>query len=187
MQCGGEAWNISGKYRKLLTRILQRYTGKNFSFVKDSKGLAQSLKGKNINPDETIVSLDISALFTSIPVHVALEVINRKHSTCISQEGLQAFLEHSHSIPGEKIISLLELVLNNCVFSFQHKFYKQLQGATMGSPVSLVIANIYMEYFEELALGPQCSIPTPQWIRYVDDVICISKRPSGHLIQSQIN
>ena len=31
---------------KFLTRILQRYTGKNVSFVKDSKGLAESLKGK---------------------------------------------------------------------------------------------------------------------------------------------
>ena len=26
------------------------------------------------------------------------------------------------------------------------KFYKQLEGATMGSPVSPVIANIYKEY-----------------------------------------
>ena len=27
----------------------------------------------------------------------------------------------------------------------------------MGSPVSPVIFNIYMEYFEELALGSECS------------------------------
>ena len=59
---------------------------------------------------------------TSIPVPVALEVINRKITTHISQVGLQAFLEHSHNIPKDKIIALLELVLNNCVFSFQHKF-----------------------------------------------------------------
>ena len=30
----------------------------------------------------------------------------------------------------------------------------------MGSPVSPVIANIYMEYFEDLALGPECSMPS---------------------------
>ena len=132
---------------------MQRYAGKNFSFVKDSKGLAESLKEKTINPDETIVYFDVSALFTSIPVPVALEVINRKLTTHITQEGLQAFLEHSHSIPKDIIISLLKLVLNNCVLSLQHKFYKQCQEAAMGSPVSPVIANIYMEYFEELALG----------------------------------
>ena len=31
----------------------------------------------------------------------------------------------------------------------------------MGSPISPGIANVYMVYFEELALGPQCNIPTP--------------------------
>ena len=66
---------------------------------------------------------DVSVLFTSFPVPVALEVINRKPSTHISQEGLQAILEHSLSIPKDKIISPLELVLNTCAF-FQHKFYK---------------------------------------------------------------
>ena len=64
-------------------------------------------------------------------------------------------MEHSHSIPKDKIIALLGLVLNNCVFSFQHKFYKHLQGAAMSLPVSPVIASIYIEYFEGLALGPQ--------------------------------
>ena len=84
-------------------------------------------------------------------------------------------MEHSHSIPKDKIIALLELVLNNCVFSFQHKFYKQLQGVALGSPVSSDTANIYMEFFEELAPGHQCPIPTPWWKRYVDYVICTTK------------
>ena len=55
---------------------------------------------------------------------------------------------------------LLELGLKNCVFSFQQKFYQQLQAAVMGSPISSAIANIYMEYFEEVALGSECPIAT---------------------------
>ena len=55
----------------------------------------------------------------------------------------------------------------------------------MGSLVSPVIANSYMECFEELALGPQCPIPTSWWKRYVHDVTCITKKePSEHLILS---
>ena len=96
--------------------------------------------------------------------------------TDISQEGLQVFWEHCHSIPKDKIFALLELVLNNCLFSFQHKFYRQLQEAAMGYPISSVIANIYMEYFKKLALGPQCPITTPCWKRSVDHVICITKK-----------
>ena len=116
-----------------------------------------------------------------------LEVINRKLTDLISQEGIQDFLEHSHHIPKDKLITLLELVLNNCVFSFQQKHYKQLQGAAMGSPVSPVIANIYMEYFEELALGPPCPIPTPVYKRYVDDVICIAKKDQVDILFNHIN
>ena len=57
----------------------------------------------------------------------------------------------------------------------------------MGSPVSPVIANIYMEYFEELALEPQCPIPTPWWKRYVHDVICITKKDQVDILFNHIN
>ena len=70
-------------------------------------------------------------------------------------------------------MGLLKLVLENCVFSFQGKFYKQLHSTAMGSPCSPVVANIYMEYFEDLALGPEVPVPIKEWKRYVDDVFSI--------------
>ena len=50
--------------------------------------------------------------------------------------------------------SLLEwlLYLHNTYFSFQNKFYEQVEGATMGTPVSPIVANLYMEHFEGEAL-----------------------------------
>ena len=91
-------------------------------------------------------------------------------------KGNWTFLGKTCFIFKHKVISCFELVLNDCVFSFQGKFYKQLQGAAMASPVSPVIGNIYMVYFEELALGPECPIPSPWWKRYVDDVTSIVKK-----------
>ena len=44
-----------------------------------------------------------------------------------------------------------------------------------------------MEYFEELALGPQCPIPTPCWKRYADDVICITKKDQVDTLFNHIN
>ena len=58
-------------------------------------------------------------------------------------------------------------------FLSKEKFYKQLHGAAMGSFCSPVVANIYMEYFEGLALGPEVPIPIKEWKRYVDDVFSI--------------
>ena len=84
-------------------------------------------------------------------------------------------LGHTCFIARDKVISLSELVLNNCVFSFHGKLYQNLQGAAMAYPVSPVIANIYMEYFEEIAIDPQFPIPTPWWKRYLADVTSIVK------------
>ena len=47
----------------------------------------------------------------------------------------------------------------------------------MGSLVSAVVANLYMEHFEKLAL--ECAPSCPRlWKRYVDDTHCIIK-PGG--------
>ena len=42
----------------------------------------------------------------------------------------------------------------------------------MGSPLSPVIANIYMEGFEEEALNTAADKPSP-WVHYVDDTFVI--------------
>ena len=133
------------------------------SFIKDSIDFIRKIKHLSINPEEeTLVSFDVSALFTSIPVLVALHVINSKISTCTNFTSVC-------KIPTVKFIKLLEFTLTNCIFCFNKKFYKQLQGAAMGSPVSSVIANIYMECFESLAI-PAYPTLIKWWFRYVDDV-----------------
>ena len=44
-------------------------------------------------------------------------------------------------------------------FSFQDQFYKQVMGAAICSPVSPIVANIYMKYFDQKALS---TAPHPQ-------------------------
>ena len=157
--CGTTIYNTA----EFITKILQNYCGKTSSYIKDSTDFIKKIKHISINPEEeTLVSFDVSALFTIIPVHVALQVINSKNSTCTN-------FTNVCKIPTEKFIKLLEFTLTNCIFCFNKKFYKQLQRAAMGSPVSPVIANIYMEYFESLAI-PSSPTLIKWWFRYVDDV-----------------
>ena len=50
-------------------------------------------------------------------------------------------------------------------------FYEQVEGAAMGSPLSPVVANLYMEAFEKTL---EAALWKPAfWVRYVDDVFAI--------------
>ena len=48
---------------------------------------------------------------------------------------------------------LLEFCLKSTYFTFQGKYYEQLEGAVMGSFISPIVANLYMENFEAIAIS----------------------------------
>ena len=62
--CGTSMYKLAN----CLTKILQQYCGNNFPFVQNSKGLVESIKEQNVAADKTLVSFDVSALCTIIPV-----------------------------------------------------------------------------------------------------------------------
>ena len=63
------------------------------------------------------------------------------------------------------------------------KFYKQLQGAAMDSPV---ITNIYIEYFESLTI-PSSPTLIKWWYRYVDDVHSATRKDQVSQLQEHLN
>lgn len=67
-------------------------------------------------------------------------------------------------------MDLLHLFLNSTYFQYNGKHYKQLHGTAIGSPVSVVLAEIVMENIEEQAPATY-SETISLWLRYVDDTI----------------
>ena len=45
----------------------------------------------------------------------------------------------------QQITTLLDFCLTSAYFLFQGKYYEQVEGAAMGSPISPFIANLFME------------------------------------------
>ena len=84
---------------------------------------------------------DVSALFTSIPIEPAINII-KKHL----EEDKD--LHKRTSMTVKHIPCLLEFCLKNTYFSFQGSFYEQTEGAAMGSPISPIVANLFMEDLE---------------------------------------
>ena len=89
------------------------------------------------------MSYNVTALFTSVPIDPALNIIK---DMLVNDDNLRTVLSV------QNIIELLGFCLHNTYFSFQNKFYEQVEGAAMGSPVSPIVANLYMEHFEGEAL-----------------------------------
>ena len=75
------------------------------------------------------------------------------------------------------VIKLLTLCLEDTTFKFRDKFYRMTDGLAMGSPVSPIVANIFMDDLERNALVTMKDRPR-LWLRYVDDVLSIVKRNS---------
>ena len=65
---------------------------------------------------------------------------------------------------------LLHYCLMSSYFQCNGKHYKQVHEAAMGSPVSIVVAEIVMQKVEEHALATY-EQTLPFWLRYVDDTI----------------
>ena len=106
---------------------------------KTAKVFSDHLKLVKISGEEELVSFDISALFTSIPVPTALDIINRLFTEHIEDPEAKdkygcSFRCNTIGLEKDEVMQLLKLVLENCVFTFQDKFFKQLHGALLWVP-----------------------------------------------------
>jgi len=64
------------------------------------------------------------------------------------------------SLSTDNILKLVEFCLTTTYFQYGEKFYQQEDGAAMRSPLSPIVANIYMESFEEDAIETATNKPT---------------------------
>ena len=137
------------------------------------------MKHITLAPGECLSSYDVSALFTSVPVDPALNTI-------------RDLLEKDHTLKERTVLAvsdiilLLEFCLKNTYFSFQDQFYEQVEGATMGSPVILIVANLYVEYLEQKALSTAPHLPM-FWHRFMDDTFVIHKEVNKQGFLQHIN
>ena len=152
---------------KYIASIISPLAGKTNSHVLNSKHFAETMGDVTIGSDESLISFDVTSLFTNVPIGEAVEII---HDRLREDEDL---VERTPLSP-DRIAELLGLCLKSTYFSDSGEFYEQREGAAMGSPVYAVIANLYMEFFEELALESAPSRPR-SWKWYVDDTCCILK------------
>ena len=153
--------SLAYKLAKELTRILTPLAGHTAYIFMNSTTIVSRIQDIQMTPEDRLVSFGVKSLFTEVPVEAALKVIEEKLTNDQS-------LAERTSIPTDNLVELTSLCLRTTYFQLGEEFYKQLDGAAMGSPLSPVIANLYLEHLEETALQSAPLKPN-LWVRYVDD------------------
>ena len=165
---------------KYLSELLSPLVGRTEAHVNNSREVADFLRTVKLAEDETQFSLDVEALFTSVPVNLAVQAANER----LSADG--SLGEGTSLGPGD-ICDLLEFCLGSTEFTFRGRFYRQIFGTAMGSPVSVTIANLTMETIEEQALRTFIHGPPRIYRRYVDDTYVVMKRALVEAFHQHIN
>ena len=153
---------------KYIARILRPLEKQTIHTIKNSWQLIDKIKDIKIESDECFVSFDITSLFTNVPVSESLQLIQKLLID-------DTTLPERTTLTVEEITEATKLCIDSTYFTFKGCLYQQTAGLAMGSPISPIIANIFMQDFEQRMLAGFENSPRIWW-RYVDDTLVVIKR-----------
>ena len=130
---------------KELARIIKPLVGNSNHYVNNTKEFADEIRNTKLEEGECITSYDVTALFTSVAVPSALEMIKIRLEQDTDLPNMSIMIANN-------IMSCWSSVLINTYFLFQDQFFEQTKRAAMGSPVSHIESNFYMKAFEKRAI-----------------------------------
>ena len=149
---------------RFFVEIISPLTGKSLSYVKNLAYFVERISDAPIHSTQ-MVNLDVVSLFTKVPTDETLAVVRDKLAA-------DPLLEQRTCILIDNLMEMLTFCVATTYFGMGSDIYRQVGGLDMGSPLSPVLANIYMEYFEEMAL--RSTLPKPSmWLRYVNDTFIL--------------
>ena len=160
---GTPLYNLS----KYVADILTTYTKNPDKHTENSKQFSEYIRNVTIEEDEKLVSFDVTSLYTNVPIKDTLVIIR---DLLENDENLN----EKTKIPPSNLLEIIEFLLTKTWFIFDGKYYSQTDGVAMGGPASSVVAEIYMQKHEQIAIST-ADHPPKTWDRFVDDVLSIIK------------
>jgi len=153
---------------KKIVNILAPLDGNTEFHVRDSRDFVESITNLRLEEDEMLVSFDVVSLFTNIATTLAVEIAKKRLIECNdSQERTNWSIQD--------VCEGLDVCMQSSYFAFLGKYFKQIFGTPMGSPVSPILANLVMEDIENKAMS-EFHHPPKVWKRHVDDTFVVIKR-----------
>ena len=163
---------------KILAKPLSEKLGSiSGAHLKNSGELKEKLKNIPVK-NKKMISIDVTALFTNVPIAEALDSVRKVVEACdVNQLPL----------PKNDFLELIEMCVRFNTFEYNNREYRQKYGMAMGSPLSAVLACLFMESLESGPIRRVIGNHTP-WFRYVDDtIVFINKRRNLNKLIEELN
>jgi len=139
---------------------------KSFKYaLKDTFDFINKVSEINFEENDFIISIDVESLFTNVPIDETIKIIKdaffkektekiqktkKNMGTKNMRLGDSQYEGNLNGLPWEHFEFLLRNCLQESIFTFNNKLYKQIDGVSMGSRLGPIIANIFMDYFEKI-------------------------------------
>ena len=138
--------------------------------VRNSIQVVQILEELDLagDPDCMLVTLDVEALYPSIPQGAGIEMVLQRVSPTNPPTSKQNCLKNM-------MRDLLKIVLGDNHFQFGQEFYNQTKGVAMGTRCAPHFANLFMAALEERALETWKGTQPKLWLRFLDDIFMLWK------------
>jgi len=159
-----------------LQDIISDSLKKTNSHIANSFELYNSLSGKIVQDSDILISLDVTSLFTNVPLDLAMDSISERWS----------YIQRNTKISKNEFLIAIKFVLSSTYFTFNNIIYKQTYGTPMGSPLSPVIADIVMQDLETSCLN-RINCKLTFYFRYVDDIVMAAPSEKTDLIFKTFN
>lgn len=160
------SYTPTDKLAKRVNQIFRNKTKFKPKFtVNNSNELINEIKNVHLPNNCKLVSFDVTNLFTNIPPKECLQLI-------------RSILDKNATIPileKEELYDLFQCCLNQNYFKFNNNFYTSENSLSMGSSLSPLLADIFMDNFEDTIFNSNNSLLKHilYWKRYVDDILCL--------------
>lgn len=165
----------SYKLARIMSNILKdKLVLPNKYIIKNSIELANKIKNVELTKNDILISLDIKNLYTNIPIK---ETIDTMYNILLKNNENQLIVE--------QITNVISDILKQNYFTFNNKIYLQKDGLAMGSPLSAIMSEIFLQNIEKSNIPEiltKHNIKT--YFRYVDDTFLIcNKHKTEELLQ----
>ena len=101
----------------------------------NTKEARETIENIALDPDETIISLDVKSLYTNVPLKEAIEIALLK---LYSQES-------PPEIQRATMKRLLILAVSKIYFKCKDSWYVQVDGSAMGASLAVILANLWLK------------------------------------------